>query len=103
MHRIELVEVRGDEVVFRTTVSAGTYLRALARDLGERLGGAAHLTALRRESIGSLQVTNAVPLDALTEETPLLDPLAVLGGISVRQLDEDELRAVERAFLSAAR
>jgi len=94
VHRIELVDLRGDEVDFRATVSAGTYLRALARDLGERLGGAAHLTALRRESIGALQVTDAIPLDALTGETPLLEPRSVLVGMPVRDLSDEELAAV---------
>lgn len=94
VHRIELVELRGDEVVFRATVSAGTYLRALARDLGERLGGAAHLTALRRESIGGLKVSEALPLEELTTETPLLDPLAVLGSFPVRELGDEELVAI---------
>ena len=60
--RIELVEYAPPELVFRVTVSAGTYVRALARDLGERLGVGAHLTALRRESIGALRVEDAVPL-----------------------------------------
>ena len=53
------------DVGFRATVSAGTYVRALARDLGERLGVGAHLTALRREAIGALRVEDAVPLDRL--------------------------------------
>ena len=43
------MEYAPPELVFRVTVSAGTYVRALARDLGERLGVGAHLTALRRE------------------------------------------------------
>lgn len=94
VHRIELVELRDDQVMFRATVSAGTYLRALARDLGERLGGAAHLIALRRERIGDLEVADAVPLDALTADTPLLDPLAMLGSIPVRELSDEELVAV---------
>ncbi|HEX5004785.1 MAG TPA: tRNA pseudouridine(55) synthase TruB [Gemmatimonadales bacterium] len=65
VYAAELLSVAGAEVSFRVTVSTGTYIRALARDLGERLGTGAHLTALRRESIGSLQVADALPLDAL--------------------------------------
>ena len=94
VHEIALVGLNGDEVQFRATVSAGTYLRAMARDLGERLGGAAHLTALRRETIGSLSVADAVPLEALTAETPMLEPLAVLGGMGTRQLTAAEVAAV---------
>lgn len=94
VHAIDLVEFAGDQVVFRATVSAGTYLRAIARDLGERLGGAAHLVALRREAIGSLRVEDAVPLDAIGPATALLPPQAVLPGWPVRELSESELVAV---------
>ena len=50
---------------FRAVVSAGTYVRALARDLGNQLGVGAHLTALRREAIGSLGMEDAVQLEQL--------------------------------------
>lgn len=79
VYTAELLEVEGRDATFRVTVSTGTYIRALARDLGEALGTGAHLTALRRESIGSLQVENAVPLDQLEPGTPLWPLGAVLG------------------------
>jgi tRNA pseudouridine55 synthase len=94
VHSIDLVEIEGDRVVFRATVSAGTYLRAIARDLGERLGGVAHLVALRREAIGSLRVENALPLDSVGAATPLLSPQAVLPAWPSRELSEAESVAV---------
>lgn len=78
VYEATLLEVDGADATFRVTVSTGTYVRAIARDLGEALGTGAHLTALRRESIGSLQVENAVPLDDLAAETPLWPLGAVL-------------------------
>lgn len=78
VYALDLVEYEYPALQFRTTVSAGTYVRALARDLGERLGTGAHLTALRREAIGSLRVEAATALDAITPEG-LLPPIAVLG------------------------
>jgi tRNA pseudouridine55 synthase len=48
---------------FRTDVSAGTYIRALVRDLGERLGCGGTLAALRRTRIGELSVEDALPID----------------------------------------
>lgn len=45
--------------------SSGTYIRALARDLGVALGVGAHLTALRRTEVGDFHVEGALPLDAL--------------------------------------
>jgi tRNA pseudouridine55 synthase len=66
VHRIELVSYAAPRLTFRASVSAGTYVRALARDLGDRLGVGAHLTALRREAIGPLRVEDAVPLDRVS-------------------------------------
>jgi tRNA pseudouridine55 synthase len=45
--------------------SKGTYIRSLARDLGEEVGVGAHLTALRRTAIGPYEVEDAWTLDAL--------------------------------------
>lgn len=52
-------ESNRQELHFRVACSKGTYVRTLAYDLGHALGSAAHLTALRRESIGELTVDNA--------------------------------------------
>ena len=55
---------RGVDVDLRMTCSKGTYVRALARDVGEALGVGAHLVALRREAIGPFNVSEAFSLDA---------------------------------------
>lgn len=47
--------------------SSGTYIRALARDLGRELKVGGHLTALRREAIGGFEVRDAVQLDEISE------------------------------------
>ena len=49
----------------RVDVSSGTYVRALARDLGAAVGVGGHLTALRRTSVGDLEVADAMTLDQL--------------------------------------
>jgi tRNA pseudouridine55 synthase len=94
VHAIELVGRDGDLVTFRTTVSTGTYIRAIARDLGARLGTGAHLTALRRERIGDFAVSDAVPLDALESTAALVPPRRLIARLPVRELDEAEGRAV---------
>lgn len=66
IQELELLELSPPRVRFRVRCSTGTYVRALARDLGERLGTGSHLTALRRIAIGPVQVADAVELDALT-------------------------------------
>lgn len=55
--------------------SSGTYIRALARDLGERLGTAAHVTRLRRVWSGPFRIADAVRID---EPDTVLDPSALL-------------------------
>ena len=55
------------------TCSSGTYVRALAADLGTLLGGGAHLAELRRTAIGSFTPDDGVPIEALRPEL-LLSP-----------------------------
>jgi tRNA pseudouridine55 synthase len=64
VHSLEHATRRGDLVELRVTATAGFYVRALARDLGERLGCGAHLEALRRTRCGHLSLADAVPLEA---------------------------------------
>jgi len=62
--RVEALELLGFEaprVTLRVRASKGYYVRALARDLGERLGLPAHLSALRRTASGSFALSDAVP------------------------------------------
>ena len=87
VRQIDLVEYAPPALVFRVTVSAGTYVRALARDLGERLGVGAHLTALRRESIGPLRVEDAVRLTDV-DAAAVRPARAVLGHLPTVELDE---------------
>jgi len=94
VHSLELMEFRFPELVFQTRVSAGTYVRALARDIGEVLGTGAHLTALRREAIGSLRIEQAVSLEVLSTETPILTPLSVLGHLPRIELSEAQVTDV---------
>ncbi|MFW6206816.1 MAG: tRNA pseudouridine(55) synthase TruB, partial [Gemmatimonadota bacterium] len=64
---MELLEVDLPRVRFRIRCSSGTYVRALARDLGKALGSCAHLLELRRTGIGGFRVEDAVSLDDLDD------------------------------------
>lgn len=93
IHAIELVAYEPPQVTFRATVSAGTYVRAIARDLGDRLGIGAHLVALRREAIGEVSVGDAMPLDRLGPESAV--PVQrVLRHLPTLELSEAERQAV---------
>jgi tRNA pseudouridine55 synthase len=65
VHTFEVQRIEGDEVEFEVRCAPGTYVRALARDLGEALGCGAHLVALRRLRSGAFSLDRAVPGDRL--------------------------------------
>lgn len=67
---IDLISPLNDENVFEIDVHAskGTYIRSLARDIGEYLGCGACLTELRRTYTGGFSIENCVPLDTLSVE-----------------------------------
>ncbi|MDO4606162.1 MAG: tRNA pseudouridine(55) synthase TruB [Bowdeniella nasicola] len=70
-------------------VSSGTYVRAIARDLGEKLGVGGHLTQLERTEVGPFTLAEA----STVSEPQLLDPLAVMGRVMpVRELSEAEAK-----------
>lgn len=66
------------DVDVEVTCSSGTYIRALARDLGRDLGVHGHLVALRRTRVGAFDLSGAaeLPEDPATAEPPSLMPLA---------------------------
>ena len=64
---IELTSWRAPEVELRVHCGKGTYIRALAEDIGEALGCGAHLAALSRTGAGEFALAHAVTLDALAE------------------------------------
>jgi tRNA pseudouridine55 synthase len=78
--RFDVLDERRDHQAIDLDVvvecSSGTYIRALARDLGAALEVGGHLTALRREAIGQFEVTDAVAVDAIGPAA-LLAPAAI--------------------------
>jgi tRNA pseudouridine55 synthase len=92
---------RGEGVVdldVRVVCSSGTYIRALARDLGAGLGVGGHLTALRRTRVGPYVLADAVALALLTERAEAGEPVPVLpiaqaAGAAFPRYDVDEEQA----------
>lgn len=60
---IELLSYAPDSITVRVVCSKGTYIRALARDIGEALGSGGHLTALRRTRVGDISVEQCLSVD----------------------------------------
>lgn len=60
---IELLDCQLPEITIRVVCSKGTYIRALARDIGLALNSGAHLTALRRTRIGDIRVEDCLSIE----------------------------------------
>jgi tRNA pseudouridine55 synthase len=77
--------------------SSGTYVRAIARDLGAALGVGGHLTALRRTAVGTFTLAEAVSLERLAElDDPVTMPLSAAAArfFPRRDADPDEARVL---------
>src|ERR1022692_4177306 len=97
--RLELLAVRASghllDIDVAVTCSSGTYIRAIARDLGVALGTGGHLTALRRTRVGPYLLSDARTLDQLAERLdfiPLAD--AATAAFRRRDLTEEEARLI---------
>ena len=99
VHALEVREVRrsGEHVDVDVSVrcSSGTYVRAIARDLGDTLGVGGHLTALRRTEVGPFTLADSHPLAELEGEAALLDLAEVVRRcFPVRVLTPEQEQAV---------
>ena len=63
--RLDVVEIASPDLRLLVVCSSGTYVRAIARDLGRALGSAAHLAGLRRLAVGALETRDALVPDQL--------------------------------------
>ncbi len=70
---IELLDFKPSEITVRIVCSKGTYIRALARDIGEALHTGAHLTALRRTRVGDITIDKCMSPHALADMIATVD------------------------------
>lgn len=92
-----LVARHDADLQVRVRCSSGTYVRALARDLGAALGVGAHLTALRRTRVGCFGLDQARTLDDLAGEFALI-PLADAVAAALPRWDVDEATATRLRY-----
>lgn len=64
---IELLDFKPDEIKIRVVCSKGTYIRALARDIGQALDSGGHLTSLRRTRVGNVRIEDCLSVDQTVE------------------------------------
>jgi tRNA pseudouridine55 synthase len=94
IHAIDVRELRDGEIRLDILCGAGTYVRALARDLAVALGTVGHVAALRRTAASGFDVAEAVPADAI-------EALAARGDLGARlHVGADALRGMPRLTLS---
>jgi tRNA pseudouridine55 synthase len=78
VHSWEINALDSDFLSATVTCSGGTYIRALARDLGRLTSSAAHLGSLRRTRVGSFDISDAATLDTLADAPPRVRILRVV-------------------------
>ncbi len=91
----DLLARRGADLDVAVTCSSGTYVRALARDLGASLGVGGHLTALRRTRVGPFTLDHARTLEQLDADPALSLPLDAAVAVAFPRRDLDDAAAVD--------
>src|SRR5215218_3166319 len=94
VHDLVVHDVALPDVRISVRCSSGTYIRAIARDLGAALGVGGHLTALRRTAVGPYGVATARTLEELAEELVVL-PIAAAARAAFPSCDLDDARATD--------
>jgi tRNA pseudouridine55 synthase len=97
IHELVVHEVALPDVRISVRGSSGTYIRAIARDLGEALGVGGHLTALRRTAVGPFDLAVARTLDQLADDFSVL-PIADAARMTFDSVDLDDDQAAHVRF-----
>jgi tRNA pseudouridine55 synthase len=106
VRRLDITVLDANRIRLHAEVSKGTYIRALATDIGAFIGCGAHLTALRRVAAGFASLDDAQALDAFEATPRLLPPLTLAGRYSTARLSPSQVaeirhgRAIRDATLS---
>jgi H/ACA ribonucleoprotein complex subunit 4 len=83
VHELDVIRIQGRRVTIRVLCEAGTYMRKIASDCGEKIGCGAHLAELRRTRVGPFSVDDSVTMEDLGRKGP---------GMSLLTLEEALLR-----------
>jgi tRNA pseudouridine55 synthase len=103
IEQLELLDWADARLMLDIMCSKGTYIRSLARDLGEALGCGAHLQALRRTAVGAFTIDNAAPLELLEKDrlsimSNLLSPESAVTDWPAIALDTEAARQVRNGL-----
>jgi tRNA pseudouridine55 synthase len=103
IERLDLIEWASPLLTIDVLCGKGTYIRSLARDIGEALGCGAHLAALRRTAVGAFTIRDSLPLDELERAAgrvaeALLPPEVAVAEWPAVRLDEAGARRVRNGL-----
>ena len=94
IHELVVHDVSLPDVTVSVRCSSGTYIRAIARDLGAALGVGGHLTALRRTAVGAFDLSVARTLEALADDFAVL-PIADAARATFATVELDDTQAAD--------
>jgi tRNA pseudouridine55 synthase len=104
VHGWEILQRSPSKLSVRIRCGGGTYIRALARDLGRLSGSAAHLSSLRRTSSGSFSVADAISVDQLrARDLTLADMRSAITSLPAQSLSVEEAGRVAHGNPASAR
>jgi len=109
IHRLDIARDEGRDFRVEVECSSGTYIRAIARDIGAELGVPAHLASLRRTGVGPWDVRDALALDDSLKETipakwrPMREAIAHLPGVMLHAEDARRFVHGQKLKVAAAR
>jgi len=92
IHSLELIEWAYPRVLIDVRCGSGTYLRALARDIGRELGTGAYCSALTRTAVGPFALASARPPERIDPHRDLLSPLLTVADLPKRTLPPTAIR-----------
>jgi tRNA pseudouridine55 synthase len=94
VRQIRLLEIDDDRIELDVTCSTGTYIRAIARDLGQRLGTGAYCRTLVRTRIGPFHLEQAAGVEEIDLQADCIDPLEALGQMRRIEVSPDRALAL---------
>ena len=103
IYQIDLAAYEYPNLTIEVACGAGTYIRSLARDIGDKLGVGAYCSGLTRTAIGRFDLAEAVDLDDVDPARDLIDPIAALDAltkIAVNPADMNRLAMGKMVMLS---
>lgn len=94
IHALEMLSYTWPQLELRVTCGSGTYIRSLARDIGDSLGVGGYCEKLTRTRVGPFSLEQARPVEQVDLQRDLISPLAGVGQLRQIQAGDDQILAI---------